>query len=353
MQRLCHAFDMNFGGSLGSPSVIPDGFGNRYLVSSLMEEAISSSQMEGAVTTRKVAKEMLRNNSEPRNRSERMIVNNYTTIKFIAENKNEELTPDMLLHIHGLMTAGTLTDSNDEGHFRTNNDVVVENAITHEVVHTPPPFTDIPDFVNELCEFANTDTEREFIHPVIKAAAIHFMVAFVHPFVDGNGRTARALFYWYMLRKGYWLTEYLSISRIIYRSKVSYERSFLHTEQDGGDMGYFISYNLRALDLSFKELKRHIQAKLERRKAGAEFMLTRGISERQAEILSYYRNDPDTAFSVKDVEARFGVSQPTARLDLDGLVQMGLLRRIPVNKVKSRFVRSDKFEELSENLGRK
>ena len=58
------------------------------------------------------------------------------------------------------------------------------------------------------------------------------MLAFIHPFVDGNGRTARSLVYWYMMKKGYWLTEYLSISRIIYRNKAQYEKAFLYTEAD-------------------------------------------------------------------------------------------------------------------------
>lgn len=68
MQRQCHEFDMNFGGSWVSDSIIPTGENERYLVSSLMEEAISSSQMEGAATTRKVAKDMLRKHIAPKDR---------------------------------------------------------------------------------------------------------------------------------------------------------------------------------------------------------------------------------------------------------------------------------------------
>ena len=67
--------------------------------------------------------------------------------------------------------------------------------------------------------------EVPFIHPVIKAIIIHFVISFLHPFVDGNGRTVRSFFYWYMLKKGYALTEFLSISRIIYANKVKYEKA--------------------------------------------------------------------------------------------------------------------------------
>lgn len=346
MQQQCHYFDMNFGGTWGSSSVIPNEDRTQYLISSLMEEAISSSQMEGASTTRKVAKEMLRKKISPRSRSEQMIFNNYTSIRFITEHKEENLSPELLLHIHSLMTHQTLDSSDDEGRFRTSDDIVVRNDITGEIVHTPPTYTEIPNFVDELCKFANNDNDDNFIHPIIKAVVIHFMVAYVHPFVDGNGRTARALFYWYMLKKGYWLTEYLSISRVIYKSKASYEKSYLYTESDGGDIGYFITYNLRVLELAFKELQSYISRKIAQRQGNTNYIINNGVNERQAAIMSLFRDNPYMAITVKEVENRFGISQPTARLDLEGLVEKGFLTKVPVNKVKSNYVKSERFDSL-------
>ncbi len=346
MQQQCHYFDMNFGGTWGSSSVIPNEDRTQYLISSLMEEAISSSQMEGASTTRKVAKEMLRKKISPRSRSEQMIFNNYTSIRFITEHKEENLSPELLLHIHSLMTHQTLDSSDDEGRFRTSDDIVVRNDITGEIVHTPPTYTEIPNFVDELCKFANNDNDDNFIHPIIKAVVIHFMVAYVHPFVDGNGRTARALFYWYMLKKGYWLTEYLSISRVIYKSKASYEKSYLYTESDGGDIGYFITYNLRVLELAFKELQSYISRKIAQRQGNTNYIINNGVNERQAAIMSLFRDNPHMAITVKEVENRFGISQPTARLDLEGLVEKGFLTKVPVNKVKSNYVKSERFDSL-------
>lgn len=346
MQQQCHYFDMNFGGTWGNSSVIPNEDRTQYLISSLMEEAISSSQMEGASTTRKVAKEMLRKKISPRSRSEQMIFNNYTSIKFITEHKDEELSSERLLQIHSLMTHQTLDSADDEGRFRTADDVVVENEVTGETVHTPPTYKDIPVFVEELCRFANNDNDGGFIHPIIKAIIIHFMVAYVHPFADGNGRTARALFYWYMLKKGYWLTEYLSISRVIYKSKASYEKSYLYTESDGGDLGYFITYHLRVLELAFKELQVYIKRKVAQRQGNSDYIITYGVNERQAAIISWYRDNSTMSITVKEVENRFGISQPTARLDLDGLVERGFLTKVPVNKVKSNYVKSKQFDSL-------
>lgn len=222
MMKFCHIFDMNFGGTWGSESILPKDNSRRYLVGSIIEEAISSSQMEGASTTRKIAKEMLRKNITPKDKSQQMIYNNFQTIQYLSANTEMPLSEELILQIHGLITRDTLENNDDCGKFRQNNNVVVENAITHEVVHTPPCYTEIPQSIAWLEEFANNDCTNVFIHPIIKAIIIHFFISYLHPFVDGNGRTARALFYWYMLKEGYWLTEYMSISRIIYKSKTSY-----------------------------------------------------------------------------------------------------------------------------------
>lgn len=350
MQLQCHKFDMNFGGSWESSALIPSSHRERYLVSSLMEEAISSSQMEGAATTRKVAKEMLRKRTAPKDKSQQMIVNNYQTIQFIVAHKNEPLTQEMLLRVHRLMTYKTLEHEEDAGRFRNNNEVVVEKAITHDVVHTPPAFEDLPQFVVELCKFFNDEQPTPFIHPIIKGIIIHFMLAYMHPFVDGNGRTSRALFYWYMLKQGYWLTEYLSISRIIYRSKRLYEKAFLYTETGNMDIGYFVSYNLRVLELAFQDLQSYLQRKIEERKVASTYLNIPNVNERQAEMIKIYADNPKDMYTVKDFQSRFMVTPTTIKSDLDYLVDIGMIKPVPLNKVKRGYVKGDKFDEVVSKL---
>lgn len=346
MQRLCHEMDMNFGGSWGANSILQDKYREQYLVSSLMEEAISSSQMEGASTTRKVAKEMLRKKITPKDKSQQMIYNNYQTIRFIVEHKNEPLTREMLQKVHALMTEKTLEREEDAGRFRTNNEVVVEDGITHEIVHTPPSFEEIPEFVDELCQFFNETQSTIFIHPIIRGIIIHFMLAYMHPFVDGNGRTARALFYWYMLRQGYWLMEYLSISRIIYKGKKSYEKSFLYTEQDHNDMGYFITYNLKVLELSFKELQQYIKRKCEEKRASSRFLKIGNLNSRQAEIIQLLEKAPQEVLTVKDLQIRLQVTPTTIKSDLIGLMERGIIAEISLNKVKKGYITGPEFDKV-------
>ena len=344
IQEMLHYCDMNIGGNMAGNGFVPEEDKNRYLISSIMEEAISSSKIEGANTTRKKAKEMLRKEIKPQNRSEQMIFNSYNTIEHISKNFSDELTPDGLLYIHELITKDTLDSKEDEGHFRKNNDIYVVNTSTSEAVHTPPSFDEIPLLINSICDFFNKD--EVFIHPIIKGIILHFMIAWIHPFADGNGRTARSLFYWYLLKKGYWLTEYLSISRILQSSKNQYEKAYLYTENDENDLNYFITYNLSAMKKAFDALKAYIKRKEKEENYMARFIRIQDTNERQAFLLKKVCDEPNIVFTVKEVENRFRVSNFTARTDLNDLVSKGFLTEIQVNKVKRNFVKSENFDRL-------
>ena len=350
MQRHCHEFDMNFGTAKMDNNALPPDAKEHFLVSSLMEEAISSSQMEGANTTRRVAKDMLRKQTKPNDKSQQMIANNYQTIQFIVQNQDKPLTPELLQHVHKLMTEKTLNNNEDVGRFRTNDEVVVADGITNEVVHQPPSYKDIKPFVADLCRFFNHEEQTNFIHPLIKGIVIHFMLAFVHPFVDGNGRTARALFYWYLLRRGYWLTQYLSVSRMIARSKKSYEKSFLYTETDGNDMGYFVSYNMRVLQQSFNELQTYIQRKQKKRLAANTYLQLGGINERQAQIIQLFADNPKAVVTIKELQNKFFVTPTTAKADIMALINRKLVTEFAFNKVKKGYMRSEYFEDAIKAL---
>jgi len=339
MLRMCHEFDMKFGSFWETDNDAQSPEKKYYLSSSLMEEAIYSSKMEGASTTRVVAKEMLRKKKSPQNKAQQMIVNNYSTIRYIVEHKDEPLTEESLLYVHKLMTENTLDNPADAGRFRTNDKVVVADMIEGDIVYTPPTYKDIPDFVDTICDFFNNSNPRTFIHPIIKGIIIHFMVAYMHPFVDGNGRTARALFYWYMLKENYKLTEYMSISRVISKSKASYEKAFRYTENDGNDMGYFVAYNLKALEISFQQLREYIQRKQQEKKAANTFMMAGNINYRQAMVLQRLTEEPDAILTVRDVQEQFSVSSMTARKDLTDLVQQGYLTEVAINKVTRGYIK--------------
>lgn len=338
MQSLLHDFDLNMGGSLSADGIIPNNDKQIYLVSSIMEEAIASSQMEGASTTRKVAKDMLRKKLSPMNKSQQMILNNYHTIQQLNEQKDKVLTMDVLLEIHQNISEHTLDNPADEGRLRNTDDIYVMDAINGEIAHTPPSYTEIDSILQDVFTFANEDNPKRFIHPIVKGIILHFMIAWIHPFVDGNGRTARSLVYWYLLKKGYWLTEYLSISRIIYKNKKRYERMFLYTEADDKDMTYFILYNLQVMKKAYEDLKLYLARKQEERKSILMYNDIDGINARQMRILRLLDEAPSSILLPQEVASRFGVSERTARNDLQTLTDIGKLKKVAINKKQTGFI---------------
>ena len=346
MLSLLHYFDMELGGSLGTQSIIPATDKRYYLVNSIMEEAIASSQMEGASTTRRIAKDMLRKQLKPTNKSQQMIANNYETINKISHDKQADFSPERLLDIHRTIANKTLDNPEDEGVFRKNDEIYVVDGITGFVAHTPPSYTEIDKMIQELCEFANNDDNDNFIHPIIKAIIIHFVLAYIHPFADGNGRTARSLFYWYMIKKGYWLTEYLSISRIIYTNKKSYEKAYQYAENDDNDMSYFIQYHLNVMKKAYDELKKYLQRKIDEQQNLLIFAEIANINERQRYVLRILSENKRTILIPKELATQFNITTKTARTDLQDLVEMGYLLATNINKRAMGYIKSDRFDEL-------
>lgn len=322
-----HQIDMQAGINAVAPQgVTTRSTRDRYLLSSLMEEAITSSQMEGAATTPDVAKAMIRSRRPPRDRSERMILNNFLTMQRIRELREQPLTPELVLDLHRLVCADTLDDPADAGRLRPPGKEVVVDDAYGTVFHVPPPAEELPGRLEELCRFANGETPKVFIHPVVRAIGLHFWLAYDHPFCDGNGRTARALFYWAMLHQGYWLFEFISISSVINKARGQYERSFLFSESDDNDLTYFLLAQVKVIQQAIASLHAYLERKagevgaLQQRLEGMD-----GLNHRQLALLSHALSHSGFRYSVLSHQNSHGVSHQTARSDLQKLAERGLL----------------------------
>ncbi len=308
-----HQFDKNLAGNIkinGKSLNLQES----YVINSLMEEAIASSQLEGASTTRQVAKAMLREKRKPKTASEKMIVNNYETMQLILKQKDKKITPELLLKIQKTVTKGTLDDSTDEGNFRDNDDISVGN--NEVTAHIPPKYKEIEELINEFCNFANNDC-KEFIHPIVKGVILHFLIGYIHPFNDGNGRTARSIFYWYMLSQGYWLFEYMAVSKRIIRSRKNYDLAYLYTEYDEMDLTYFIKYNFEAIGDTLNDMIEYIMKQQEEQKKTKEIIQKNpDLNLRQALILEEFMKHPSKIFTIKEIIETYGVVYQTARTDL-------------------------------------
>ena len=147
-----------------------------------------------------------------------------------------------------------------------------------------------------------------------------------------------------MMRRGYWLIEFLSISSIIYKTKRGYERAFLYTECDDNDLTYFILYHLRTMRQALERLKDYLRRKATENNDAHRLMSVGNMNSRQAQMVQILREKPDMMFTVREIEQRFAVTNVTARTDLKGLVERGYLVEVAMNKVKRGYVRSADFE---------
>ncbi|GAB1413412.1 MAG: hypothetical protein AMXMBFR31_06370 [Candidatus Desulfobacillus denitrificans] len=327
-----HHIDRDAAGEILAPGEIntPEQR-NRYLLHSIIEEAITSSQLEGAATTRKVAESMLREQRKPRDRSERMIFNNYQAMETIRGMKADPITPERILKLHRILTEGTLDDPADAGRLRHTDNVHVADHRDGTVLHHPPACGELQERLDRLCAFANADVNAiPFVHPVLRAILLHFMIGYDHPFVDGNGRTARALFYWSMARSGYWLMEFLSISHFLRAAPAQYVRAYLHTETDGGDTTYFVLHQLDIIRKAIAALHDYLARTAEEQRSAARLLATsptlrNKLNHRQVALLAHALKHPGETYRIDTHQRTHGTAYQTARADLLGLADHGLL----------------------------
>ncbi|MGO2450912.1 Fic family protein [Pseudomonas taetrolens] len=327
---------------------------NQYLVESLMmEEAISSAQLEGASTTRKVAKEMLETERAPSNDDERMIVNNFMLMKLAKRSKHMKLSVELIRRFHEEATRGIQEETACPGEIRQANDIFVVDR-NSEVAHQPPDHELLPARLEALCDFANTDHNgldgELFIHPSVKAIILHFMIGYEHAFSDGNGRTARGIFYWYMLKSGYWGFEYISISTLLKKAPAQYGESYLFTETDDFDLTYFINYQLCIIERAMDDFLSHIDKK---RKEFYEIMgwiektgFSKNLNFRQIHLLKKVVRNPGRLFTSKEVKNDFDISEGTARTDLEKLVSLKMLAKYKDGKTYYYVARGDAMDRV-------
>lgn len=330
VQERLHHIDQRAAGRIAFPDVLthPETR-DRYIVSSLIEEAITSSQMEGASTTRQVAADMLRRGRPPADTSERMILNNFEAIQFVRSIKDRPLTPDDVLEIHRITTADTLENPDAAGRLQAPADerVAVVDRGTGAVLFNPPPADQLPARLEKMCRFANGELPaNQFLHPVVRAVMLHFWLAYDHPFEDGNGRTARALFYWAMLHGNYWLFEYVSISSILKNAFAQYGRSYRYSESDENDATYFLIYQLEVMLRAIKSLDQYLQRKIAQvREVETRLKNVASFNHRQLALLGHALRHPGTEYTIKSHQRSHNVAYATARSDLLALSRAKLV----------------------------
>jgi Fic family protein len=328
-----HIIDKEMAGNFMGISDLSESEKKEYITRNLIEEAIASSQLEGANTSRAVAKKMLLEEKKPHNRGEQMIVNNHKTMLKIEQGfLKENLSWELLCELHRMITDQTLAEEK-QGKLRENydekgNKLVIKPWGDERIAYVTPDKEFVEAELPRLIDFANDKItgKHEFIHPLIKAILLHFWIGLLHPFEDGNGRLARVLFYWYLLKHEYWAFSYLSLSEKILKSSNQYAMAYIYSEQDDCDLTYFIHYNIEKLKLARKDFQHYLKTKTEENHLIlSQSQKHHDLNDRQIKLLHYFKKNTKSRTNIKAYQTLYLVKKSSAISDLKTLVEKGFL----------------------------
>ena len=352
-EEFLHRIDISSGGQIfASLDVLSDSNKQKFISRGILEEAIASSQLEGAHTTRQVAKRMIVEKREPRNQSEQMILNNYNTIVAIEEDyKNKPLSKELLIELHAMLTDKTVSEDELKRFRRDEDRIVVQGQIGTDqyITHIPPKQKFVSGELDRLINYANDIDDASFTHPIVKAIFLHFWVGYLHPFTDGNGRLARALFYWYLLRKDYWTFMYLPISTIIKKAPSQYALAYIYSEQDSHDATYFFDFHIRKIMQSLRDFNDYITTKInENRQIDKIVSKDLKLNDRQKFLLHHLISDKDAYTTVTSHKTMNNVSRQTAAKDIKELEKVGLI----VSERHGKYINYSASDLLSKQANR-
>ena len=319
-------FDLYMGGQFMTSRVRMSASEQQtFLTRGIIEESIASSQLEGANVTRKKAKDMIAENRTPRDKDEWMTLNNYTMMSKLTEvYKDVPLSQELLLEMHQVVAAHTMP-TDDIGRLRTNQDEITVGSAS-QTTYIPPDESFLRSELQRLVDFANDEEPSQFIHPIVKAVMLHFWIGYLHPFTDGNGRVARALFYWYLLKKNYWLATYIPISTVIRRAPLQYSDAYIYTEQDNNDFTYFYDYHMRKIRVALDDFIAYVEQQQAENAHIDRVLDTHGrLNDRQKQAMHYLLSNTHHRVSMTSHSSLNNISLGTALSDLRQRQRMHLI----------------------------
>lgn len=309
-------------------------FASDFILDATIEEAITSAIYEGANSTRAKAKELIESDATPKNKDEWMLINNYKAMLWVRNNHSRDVSLDLIKEVHEIVTKNTLTgdDLNFSGKFRTDTVFVRAGA---EVKHEGIDFRKIEDCLKEVSEL--TTKNPRYFPPLLKGIILHYFLAYIHPFFDGNGRTARTLFYFKAIKNNLKFVEILSLSAYLKNHGKQYEKSFDKVVESEYDITYFIDFNLDSLKSALDKVAEKVEflQKISTLREGL------GVSAQQIGLLQRMALHKFRVYDIEGYAKLIDKSREIARQELKQLSDLGLLEEIKVSKKNVYRIKKD------------
>lgn len=343
-----HQLDVGLAGGRKMEALTISKHIHRHRTNALLDESIASAQLAGINVSKKAAKEMLLKKRPPQNGNEQICINIFKTSQLALLKKDDTLDEDLLFLIHQTLTKDTIKPKGI-GQYRSNQKTD-RSLIDLSAKYKQPDAGKVPSLMKLVIAFYNQDATPFFIHPLIKAAILHYLILYIRPFKDGNGRMARLLANMFLLKQGYWVSEFLSVSNTIIKFKQQYNKTITQSQLDNNNIGYFIHFYIQSVQMAYRSLQDFVN-RISKESVDKKGVRYDGYNERQTAVIKWLKEDPEKRVSIRELRSVYGVSKETARTDLNGLVEKGWIKFYPINKKAYAFVRAEGFDELMVQYG--
>lgn len=273
-----------------------------------------------------------------RDRDIQEVINYRKVMDFISQVKddNQEISEDLIKKIHK-MTVAKILDPVKCGEYRKTQ-VVVKNSVTGEISFRPPMAVAVPFQIRDLLAFVNSSENRD-IHAVLKSGIVHYELVRIHPFIDGNGRVARAFSTLILFLDGYDIRRFFSLEEYFDSDALKYYEALQSVEKADGSLTSWLEYFSLGLAIELSKIKDKVEkisidAKLKEKLGGKPILL----SDRQLKIIEYIQKTgylQNQAFpSIFPM-----VSEDTILNELKVLLKTGIVRKQGVTKA-ARYIMS-------------
>lgn len=268
-----------------------------------------------------------------RDRDIQEVINYRNVLLWIDQQKVLERKPvfatETLHTLHSLTMKGLL-DENEVGHFRQKQ-VVIQGVANSNVVFRPPVSVEIPFLVDEFFDWLNSPTTAQ-VHPVFRAAIAHYQLVYIHPYVEGNGRTSRAFATLLMYLLGYDFKRFFSLEQYFDNDVERYYKAILSVQQQSNnDLTYWLEYFCYGLAVEIDKIKLQVQKLSKDLKMKKELGRQVALSEREIILLELLQNQGEIT-SDDAQEVLPNISVDTILRDIRDLIQKGVVTKHGVTK---------------------
>ena len=258
------------------------------------------------------------------------VINYRNVVKLFDELSREPVaySTEMLKKIHALAVFKIVAEEKT-GTLR-NTQVVIREEGTGKVIFTPPSFVEIPFLLDDFFEWLNSSQGKE-VHSILRAGIAHYVLVAIHPFVEGNGRTARALATLILLKEGYDIKRFFALEEHFDRDLSSYYESFANVDRQSKniaqrDLTAWLEYFTQVVALELNQVKEKVRKISIDTRLKVKMGEQVALSERQMRLVEYL-SDRGSA-PMKDVKSVIPmVSEDTILRDLNDLMDKAIIKK--------------------------